>query len=30
MKIDGSKIIFVFGVTSAVVTAAVAVFFAIR
>ncbi len=30
MKIDGSKIIFVLGVTLAVGTAAVALFFAIR
>jgi hypothetical protein len=30
MKIDGSKIIFVLGVTTAVGTAAVALFFAIR
>jgi hypothetical protein len=30
MKIDGSKIIFVLGVTAAVGTAAVSLFFAIR
>jgi hypothetical protein len=30
MKVDGSKIIFVLGVTAAVVTAAVSVYFSIR